>query len=229
MVIGLVEVLWKVCSVVVSLSLKRSVVLHDTLRGLREGRRVGTDTLEAKLAQNLAGVAHKPLFQVFLDVCKAYSSLDRGQFLVILRGCMLGLNLDRILKNYRKRHMIVSMSGMCLGTVFWALIGVTQSNPASLMIFNIVVDAVVQAVLGVVYIPQESKHGIGWVAGKRNLVFYVDYDRIAWRDHEWVQDALTVIVAMFRRIGLGDNLEKTKAVVCTTVLIWGKWGETVYK
>ena len=52
---------------------------------------------------------------------------------------------------------------------------------------------------------------------------------IAGRDHEWVHDALTVMVAMFLRMGLGDNLEKTKAMVCMPRFIWGKWGETAYK
>ena len=36
------------------------------------------NTLEAKLAQKLAGISNYPLFQVFLDVRKAYDSLDRG-------------------------------------------------------------------------------------------------------------------------------------------------------
>ena len=36
--IMIVEVLWKVCLVVVNFSLKRSGVLHDALNGFREGR-----------------------------------------------------------------------------------------------------------------------------------------------------------------------------------------------
>ena len=34
---------------------------------------------------------------------------------------------------------------------------------------------------------------------------------------------------MFRRMGLEDNLEKTKAMVCTPRFIWGKLEETAYK
>ena len=49
--------------------------------------------------------------------------------------------------------------------------GVTQGNPESSIIFNIVVDAVVQGVLEVVYAPQEEHQGIGWAVGERNLVF----------------------------------------------------------
>ena len=92
------------------------------------------------------------------------------------------------------------------------------------MIFNIVVDAVVREVLEEVCSPQEVQNGMGWAAGERNLVFYVDDGRIVGQYHEWVQDALTMTVAMFLRMGLETNLEKTKAMVCTPGLIWVKWG-----
>ena len=49
------------------------------------------------------------------------------------------------------------------------------------------------------------------------------------REHEWVQNALEVKVAMICRMGLDANIEKTKAIACTPRLIKGKWGETAYK
>ena len=58
-------------------SLKRIMVFHDALHGFIERRGTGMATLEAKLSQNLDGLAHNPLFQVFLDAHKAYGSLDR--------------------------------------------------------------------------------------------------------------------------------------------------------
>ena len=75
--IGLAEVVWKVCATVVNCRLKRSVTLHDTLHGFRAGRGMGAATLEANLVQKLSGIAHEPLFQVFLDVQKVYDLLDR--------------------------------------------------------------------------------------------------------------------------------------------------------
>ena len=63
----------------VNFILKRSVVLPNNLHGFRKGRGTGTAALEANLAQQLAGLAHKSLFQVFLDVCKTYGSLYREQ------------------------------------------------------------------------------------------------------------------------------------------------------
>ena len=87
----------------------------------------------------------------------------------------------------------------------------------------------VRAVLEEVCSLQEAQHGTGWVAGEINIVFYVDDGRIAGHDYEWLQDALDVTVAMFWRMGLETNLEKNKAMVCTTGFIWGKWRELAYK
>ena len=59
---------WKVYMAVEDCRLKRSVILHSALHDFKEGRGTGTATLEAKLVHKLGGIAHKPLFQVFLDV-----------------------------------------------------------------------------------------------------------------------------------------------------------------
>ena len=79
--IGIVEVLWNVCSVMVNCWLKRTVVMHHALHGFREGKGIGMVTLEAKLEQHLEVLAHGPLFHVFFEVQKAYGSLDREQCL----------------------------------------------------------------------------------------------------------------------------------------------------
>ena len=61
-----------------------------------------------------------------------------------------------------------------------------------------------------VFRPQEAQHGLSWAAGERNLVFYADSGEITGWDHIWVQDALSMMVAMFRRAGLKKNMEKIK-------------------
>ena len=74
--IELVEVLWKVCAVVVNCRLKRSVVLHNELDGFITWRGTGMATLEANMDQKLISLAQEPLFQVFSDLQKAYDLLD---------------------------------------------------------------------------------------------------------------------------------------------------------
>ena len=56
----------------VTCCLKKSVVLQDSLHGFREGQGEGTATLETKLSQQLVVITHYNLFQVLLDVRKAY-------------------------------------------------------------------------------------------------------------------------------------------------------------
>ena len=93
--------------------------------------------------------------------------------------------------------------------------GVTNGKPASPMIFNTVMDAVIREVIEEVFGPLESNHIMVWAVGERNLVFYADDRRIAGRDPDWVQEALEMTVDMFSRVGLETNLEKTRAMVST--------------
>ena len=66
---------------------------------------------------------------------------------------------------------------------------------------------------------------MGWTVGKRNLIFYTDDGRIGGRDHIWVQDALTISLEMFQRMGLETEMKKTNAPVCTPGYIRGKWSD----
>ena len=106
----------------------------------------------------------------------------------------MGPNLACLLKAYWGRQSIVPNMGKFLGKAFWVGKGVMQGNPASPMIFNIVVDEVVPEVLDVVCGTQEAQHDLVWVAGERNVIFYADNGRIAGWDNKWVKYALSVMV-----------------------------------
>ena len=73
--IGLVEIIWKVCTSIVSSRLQRSIVLHDFIHGFRQGSGTGTSIMEAKLEQQLAEIIHKP-----------FSSLHRRQEGLLFTG-----------------------------------------------------------------------------------------------------------------------------------------------
>ena len=175
------------------------------------------------------GLAHEPLFQVFLDMRKAYDSLDRVWCMGILQGYRMGKRMTRLIAHHWDKLMFVPKVNRFLGTPFSTGRGFTQGDPSSPMILNIVVDAVVGATLEVVCVPQEARHGMGWETGERNLIFYTDDRRIGGRYQIWVQDALTVSVAMFQLMVLETNMEKTKYLVCTPGYIWGEWSDAAYK
>ena len=64
---------------------------------------------------------------------------------------------------------MVLKAGKYFGRPFNTERGVTQGDPISLIIFNIVVDVVVREDLLEVYVPQEARHEFGWAAGDHNI------------------------------------------------------------
>ena len=77
--IGLVEVMWKVVAAILNRRLTASITFHDFLHGFRAGRGTGTATLEDKLLHQLAALTEEVLYTIFLELHKAYDTLDRSR------------------------------------------------------------------------------------------------------------------------------------------------------
>ena len=82
--IGLVEVVWKVVTVIIYLRLTSSITFHDVLHGFRAGRRTGTANLEFKLLQQLVAMREEFLYVIFLYLHMTYAALDKDRCLEIL-------------------------------------------------------------------------------------------------------------------------------------------------
>ena len=63
-------------------------------------------------------------------------------------------------------------------------------------------------------------NGLGHVVGKSVVVFYEDDGIIGYQDLEWLHGASNVIIGLFRRIGLMDNVAKSKTMTCQMGEIW---------
>ena len=74
---GLVELLWKVLSGIINQKIGSAVHFYDVLHSFQAGRGTGTATLEANFLQQLTAIREEILYKVFLDLLKAYDSLDR--------------------------------------------------------------------------------------------------------------------------------------------------------
>ena len=73
-----------------------------------------------------------------------YDALDRSRCLDILEEYGMGSQAQRLLKTYWRQLTMVARSGGYYGTVFQRACGVTQVDPLSPTIFNLVMDAVVR-------------------------------------------------------------------------------------
>ena len=81
---------------------------------------------------------------IFLDLTKAYDALDRSRSLEILEGYGVGQRMRRLLRTYWSKYTMVARVGGYYGTGFKGERGVTQGDPLSPTIFNVVVVAVVR-------------------------------------------------------------------------------------
>ena len=79
-----------------------------------------------------------------LDLTKAYDALDRSRTLEILKGYGVGDRVRRFLAVYWERTTMVARAGSYYGKGFKGDRGVTQGDPLSPTIFNVVVDVVVR-------------------------------------------------------------------------------------
>ena len=100
--------------------------------------------MEAKLQMQLASYLCQPLYQIFLDLSKAYDTLDRDRTMSILEAYGIGPHVRSIIRAVWDAELIIPKSGGYFGEPFHARRGVRQGDIISPVIFNIVVDAIVR-------------------------------------------------------------------------------------
>ena len=120
------------------------MTFHDALHGFRAQRGTGTACIEAKLLQQLSKMVQKTLHFIFLDLRKAYDTVDKERLLEILEGYGVGPNVLGLVKFYWDHQRCVAKSGKYHGDTFVPYRGVTQGGVVSPTFFNVLVDAVVR-------------------------------------------------------------------------------------
>lgn len=92
--------MWKLIEKIIDTRLCHGIQFHDALHGFRKSRGCGTAILECRLEQERALHQGTTLFQVFLDLTKAYETLDCGRTLLILEQYGVGPNVRRLLSTF---------------------------------------------------------------------------------------------------------------------------------
>ena len=150
---------------------------------------------------------------IFLDLHKAYEALDWSRCLEILEGYGVGPCAQRLLQTYWRRLTLVARASGYYGTAFQRARGVTQGDPLSPTIFNVVVDAVVKHWVTVVVEGGEERGERGQEGRHQAVLFYADNGMVALLDPCWLQGTFNSLVGLFDRVGLQTNVRKAVNMV----------------
>ena len=105
-----------------------------------------------------------------------------------------------------------------LGGYYWKTFqgahGVTEGDPLSPTIFNVVVDAVVRHWVIVVIARAEERGDCGKEGRHQAALFYADNVMVSSSDPRWIQGAFKTLVGLFDRVVLQTNVGKTVGMVC---------------
>ena len=125
---------------------------------------------------SLAQIRMEPLFQVFLDLKKAYDTVDRPRLLALLKGYGVGDHVLTLLRNFWKQQQIVPRQSGFHGPVITASRGGTQGSLLFPMLFNIMEDAILRhwLTLAIPYDRDAANEGLDPLFADRLAAFYAD-------------------------------------------------------
>ena len=208
--IALLDVIYKLISRIISTRMNDSISYHDAVHGFRRKRGTTTAISELKLCMRATKMNKKvkPRCLIFLDLKKAYDTLDRSRTLEILKSYGVGPNICHIIEQTWEMDQMIPKQAGCYGTAFKASRGVRQGDIMSPTIFNIVVDAVINYCEAVFKMSHPNKE-------IPKIIFYADDGVITGSDPNLVQSMLDIYTDAFLRVGLKMNVAKTKAMIMT--------------
>jgi Reverse transcriptase (RNA-dependent DNA polymerase) len=110
--IALLEVVYKLVSTIVNARLGDAIKFHKAVHGFRRGRGTTTAIAEVKLVMRANRQSNKPLFLIFLDLKKAYDTLDRERTWQIMQGYGVGPRICNIIaQTWAMDKMIPKQAG----------------------------------------------------------------------------------------------------------------------
>ena len=192
------------------------IELHDSLHGCLAGQGTGTGIIEAKLFQQLVHLEQAPFFGIFIDLKKAFDTMDQGRCLAIWALHGVGPQMLRLIHNFWEMATNVCRAKGNHCRPFKAGHGVTQGGSLSAKLFNIIVNTVVREWIRIMRKTLDDLDGeLAAQVEALFAIFYVHDGYNASKDAEFLQEALDIPVKTSKRVNLATNTKTTQALVCT--------------
>ena len=123
---------------------------------------------------------------------------------------------------------MVPRAGEYYGTDFLGELRVTQGDPLSPTVSNVVVDAVVRHWLAVRVEGAEDRGECREEGRHQAALFYAENGMVALLDPRWIQCKFYTLVGLFDRVGLRKNVGKTVFMVYRPCHAAGNQSEAAY-
>ena len=180
-------------------------------------KRDGAAIIELKLTQELLSIYQNPLLPVFLDLKRAYDTLDRERLFITLEGYGAGPHLCGLLETFWDYQRVVPRQNGFHRPAFLTTRGTIQGGLVSPTLFIVVVDNVIRTRLSMVVDDHRVAHDeMVKTFGRCVGVFYSDNGMVISHDPDWLHHATNVLAGLFRRYGLTDNVSKSCTMTCQT-------------
>lgn len=135
--IGLLETIRKLISNIINLRIAKAVEFDEYVHGSRRKRGTYTAIGERKMKMQMAVCESTTLYQVYLDLKKAYDSVDRKKVMWVLEKYRVGPNLRRYINEVWKNQRYILRQGGFYSDTVQVGRGCTQGDTDFPIIFNL--------------------------------------------------------------------------------------------
>ena len=199
--IGLLEVIHKLIPQIINLRMANSIQFLEEVHGFRRGRGTFTAIGETKLRLQMAVNNSETTYQVYLDLKKAYDSIDRKRVIHIMKKYGVGPNICRYVQTVWDNQFFLLRQNGFYSDPLQVSRGCTQGDIDSPIIFNIIVDAVLRT------------WKVQNPTSETRCCFYADDGLLEGNDPVEIQADLDKIIELFGQVGLRANEKKIKYMI----------------
>lgn len=225
--IGLVDALWKLLGSIIAQRITARVQFHHAIHGFRTSRGTSSAILEAKLQLAMARSHNRALSHIYLDLSKAYDTVSRPRLMRVMQAHGIGPNICTVIQTYWQQSQLAIKQGGFHSTTFTAERGITQGDILSPLLFNLVINAVLQVLDTELDTSQWGRLTTNVNTAMSNtaqnstsslisipliILFYADDVFFGGTSPEALQFALDKMTNIFRGFGLELNTSKSKAM-----------------